>query len=162
MGRRSARAIPPARDDVASPLERLRRICLALPETSEKVSHGEPTFWVGGRMFATFDNHHHGAPHVGVWLAMALGAQEALVYQDPKRFFVPPYVGPRGWVGVRLDNRPSWKVVEKVVRESYDSIKNKNPLPRRGRGQGEGAGGKGARSTTTPPAGTATPRGPRR
>jgi predicted DNA-binding protein (MmcQ/YjbR family) len=94
-------------------------------------------------MFATFDNHHHGAPHVGVWLAMPLGAQEALVYQDPKRFFVPPYVGSRGWVGVRLDNRPSWKQVEKVVRESYDSIKNKN-------------------STTRPPSGTAAPRGPRR
>ena len=60
-------------------------------------------------MFATFDNHHHGAPHVGVWLAMPLGAQEALVYQDPERFFVPPYVGARGWVGVRLDGRPSWK-----------------------------------------------------
>ena len=164
MGRRSARAVPPARDDVA-PLARLRRICLALPETSEKVSHGEPTFWVGGRMFATFDNHHHGAPHVGIWLAVPLGAQEALVYQDPRRFFVPPYVGGRGWVGVRLDNRPSWKVVEKVVREAYAFIKNKNPLPRRGRGQGEGTGGevaRGQRVTTTPPAGTATLRGPRR
>jgi len=129
MGRRSARAIPPARDDVASPLERLRRICLALPETGEKVSHGEPTFWVGGRMFATFDNHHHGAPHMGVWLAMPLGAQEALVYQDPKRFFVPPYVGGRGWVGVRLDGRPSWKTVAKVVREAH---KFRRPLPREG------------------------------
>jgi predicted DNA-binding protein (MmcQ/YjbR family) len=135
----------------------LRRICLALPETSEKVSHGEPTFWVRGRMFATFDNHHHGAPHLGVWLAMPLGAQEALVYQDPKRFFVPPYVGPRGWVGVRLDARPSWKTVEQVVREAYEFIKNKNPLPRRGRGQGEGA-----RARTRPPSGTAAPRGLRR
>jgi predicted DNA-binding protein (MmcQ/YjbR family) len=83
-------------------------------------------------MFAMFDNHHHGARHVGVWLAMPLGAQEALVYQDPKRFFVPPYVGPRGWVGVRLDNRPSWKVVEKVVRESYDSIQEQKPSPPEG------------------------------
>ena len=157
MGRRSARAGPPARDDVASPLERLRRICLALPETSEKVSHGEPTFWVGGRMFATFDNHHHGAPHVGVWLAMPLGAQEALVYQDPERFFVPPYVGGRGWVGVRLDGRPSWKTVEKVVREAH---KFRLPLPRRGRGQGEGARSQPA--TTKPPAETATPRDQRR
>jgi hypothetical protein len=116
-------------------------------------------------MFATFDNHHHGAPHVGVWLAMPLGAQEALVYQDPKRFFVPPYVGPRGWVGVRLDNRPSWKTVERVVREAHAFIKNKNPLPQRGRGQGEGAGGEGARrqpATTRPRSGTAAPRGPRR
>jgi predicted DNA-binding protein (MmcQ/YjbR family) len=111
-------------------------------------------------MFATFDNHHHGAPHVGVWLAMPLGAQEALVYQDPERFFVPPYVGTRGWVGVRLDGRPSWKAVEQVVRESYDFIKNKNPRPRRGRGQGEGAGDKGA--TTRPRSGTAAPRGRRR
>ena len=137
MGRKPAGAVHQARDAVAE-LGRLRAICRALPGTSEKVSHGEPTFWVGGRMFATFDNHHHGAPHVGVWLAMPLGAQELLVRQDPKRFFVPPYVGGRGWVGVRLDNRPSWKQVETVVRESYDSIKNKNPLPRRGRGKGEG------------------------
>jgi len=92
-------------------------------------------------MFATFDDHHHGAPHVAVWLAMPLGAQEALVYQDPKRFFVPPYVGVRGWVGVRLDGRPSWKTVEKVIREAYDFI---------------------AGSRTRPPAGTAARRGRRR
>jgi hypothetical protein len=140
VGRRSTGAIPPARDGVA-PLARLRRICLALPGTGEKVSHGEPTFWVGGRMFATFDNHHHGAAHVGVWLAMPLGAQEALVYQDPERFFVPPYVGTRGWVGVRLDGRPSWKVVEKVVREAHAHIAQP------------------ARARTRPPSGTAAPRG---
>ena len=132
MGRRSAGAVHQARDVVA-PLARLRRICLALPGTREKVSHGEPTFWVGGRMFATFDNHHHGAAHLGVWLAMPLGAQEALVYQDSRRFFVPPYVGTRGWVGVRLDNRPSWKQVERVVREAHAFIEHKTPRPRRGR-----------------------------
>ena len=63
MGRKSTRALHPPRDGVAA-LARLRRICLALPGTSEKVSHGEPTFWVGGRMFAQLDNHHHGADHV--------------------------------------------------------------------------------------------------
>jgi hypothetical protein len=108
-------------------------------------------------MFATFDNHHHGAPHVGVWLAMPLGAQEALVYQDPKRFFVPPYVGVRDWVGVRLDGRPSWKTVEKVVREAYNF---RLPLPRWGSGLGEGERSQPA--TTKPPAGTAAPRDPRR
>ena len=104
-----------------------------------------------------FDTHHHGAMHVGAWLAMPLGVQALLIRQDPKRFFVPPYVGPRGWVGVRLDGRPSWKQVETVVREAYNFIKtkNKNPLPRRGRGQGEGA-------TTRPRSGTAAPRGQRR
>jgi YjbR len=80
-------------------------------------------------MFAMFDDHHHGASHVGVWLAMPIGAQEALVYQDPRRYFKPPYVGPRGWVGVRLDGRPSWKVVESVVRAAYDHINP--PRPRR-------------------------------
>ncbi|MEX2221013.1 MAG: MmcQ/YjbR family DNA-binding protein [Candidatus Rokuibacteriota bacterium] len=138
MGRESSGAVHQARDGVAA-LARLRRICLALPGTSEKVSHGEPTFWVGGRMFATFDNHHHGAPHVAVWLAMPLGAQESLVYQDPRHFFVPPYVDVRGWVGVRLDNRPNWKAAEKAVREAHAFIENKNPRPRRGRGQGGGA-----------------------
>lgn len=73
-------------------------------------------------MFAQLDNHHHGAAHVGVWLAMPLGAQEALVYADPKRYFVPPYVGKRGGVGVRLDARSSWKKVEQVVREAYAFI----------------------------------------
>jgi len=109
---------------------------------TEKVSHGEPTFWVSGRMFAQLDNHHHGAPHVGVWLAMPLGAQEALVYADPKRYYVPPYVGPRGWVGVRLDARPSWKQIGCVVRDAHAFI------------------AKPAR--TRPPAGRAAPRGPRR
>lgn len=122
MGRRPAGALHPPRDGVAEPLARLRRICRSLPGTSEKVSHGEPTFWVGGRMFAQLDDHHHGAAHVGVWLAMPLGAQEALVYADPKRYFVPPYVGKRGWVGVRLDARPSWKKVEQVVREAHAFI----------------------------------------
>ena len=100
----------------------------------------------------------HGAPHVGVWLAMPLGAQEALVYADPKRHFVPPYVGKRGWVGVRLDDRPSWKKVAEVVREAHVFIAN--PLPRRGRGPGEGARRRPA--TTRPPSETATPPDPRR
>jgi len=82
-------------------------------------------------MFATFDNHHHGARHVAVWLAMPLGGQEALVYADPKRFFVPPYVGPRGWVGLRLDGRPNWKAVEKVVRDAYDHIARRSSRSRK-------------------------------
>jgi predicted DNA-binding protein (MmcQ/YjbR family) len=77
---------------------------------------------VSGKMFAMLDNHHHGAPHVGVWLAMPLGAQEALVYAEPKRFYVPPYVGKRGWVGMRLDARPSRKKVEEIIREAHAFI----------------------------------------
>jgi hypothetical protein len=103
-------------------------------------------------MFAMLDNHHHGAPHVGVWLAMPLGAQEALVYAEPKRYYVPPYVGPRGWVGVRLDARPNWKKVAEIVRAAHAHISH--PRPRRRRGQGEGAR---QPATTRLPSGTAAP-----
>jgi hypothetical protein len=104
------------------PIQRLRTICLALPEATEKIAWGEPTFRVGGKLFAQLDDHHHGADRLAVWLAMPLGAQEGLVYADPRRFFVPPYVGKRGWVGVRIDGRPDWRQVEGLVREAYRSV----------------------------------------
>ena len=86
------------------PIARLRAICLALPEANERISHGEPTWFAGkGKVFAMLDDHHHGAPHLSVWLPAGLGAQEALIASDPKRFFRPPYVGGSGWVGVVLD-----------------------------------------------------------
>ena len=103
-------------------MRRLRTICLSLPETREKVSHGEPTWWVGKKMFATLDDHHHGADRLAVWLAAPLLTQELLVKRDPKRFFVPPYVGPRGWIGVRIDGRPSWRLVETLVRDAYAHV----------------------------------------
>ena len=69
--------------------ERLRKICMALPEANEKISHGEPTWFAGkGKVFAMLDNHHHGAMHLSVWLPAALGAREALVDSDPKRLFM--------------------------------------------------------------------------
>jgi len=101
-------------------VERLRKICLALPEANERRSHGEPTWFAGkGKVFAMLDNHHHGAAHLSVWLAQPLGAQEALIESEPERFFRPPYVGPSGWVGVVLDTRPDWTLVERLVRDAY-------------------------------------------
>ena len=95
-----ARRKPATRAQV---LARLRAICLALPEAQERLSHGEPTWFAGkGKVFAMLDNHHHGAEHLSVWLPAGLGAQEALVDSDPKRYFRPPYVGGSGWVGVML------------------------------------------------------------
>jgi predicted DNA-binding protein (MmcQ/YjbR family) len=100
--------------------ERLRKICLALPEANEKLSHGEPTWFAGkGKVFAMLDNHHHGSPHLSVWLPQPRGAQEQLMKSDAERFFKPPYVGPKGWVGVVLDTSPDWKQVATLVRESY-------------------------------------------
>lgn len=99
---------------------RVRKICMALPEANERLSHGEPTWFAGkGRVFATIDDHHHGAPHLSVWLPQPLGVQEALVDAQPERFFRPPYVGGSGWVGVVLDTKPDWGVVAGLVREAY-------------------------------------------
>jgi hypothetical protein len=101
-------------------VERVRKICLALPEANERISHGEPTWFAGkGKVFAMIDGHHHDSPHLSVWLPQPLGAQEALIDADPERFFRPPYVGVSGWVGVVLDTKPDWGVVEGLVRESY-------------------------------------------
>jgi hypothetical protein len=105
-----------------APAARLRKICLALPDATEKVAWGEPTWRVGGKLFAQMDTHHHGADHVAVWLPMPLGAQEALVEANAEQFFVPPYVGHRGWVGVRIDRGPDWGVVAGLIDEAYRQI----------------------------------------
>jgi len=89
---------------------------------TEKIAWGEPTFRVRGKLFAQFDDHHHGAEHVAVWLAAPLGAQEMLLYADPQRYFAPPYVGKRGWVGVRLDGKVDWAAVVRLVRDAYRQI----------------------------------------
>lgn len=84
------------------PAERVRRLCLALPETSERLSHGEPTWFVHKRCFVMFANNHHNDGHIAVWLPVPDGAQSDLIAQNPKRYFRPPYVGVRGWVGIDL------------------------------------------------------------
>lgn len=84
-------------------LERVRRICSALPETTERLSHGEPTFFVKGKVFVMFaDNHHHDG-HIAIWLPVPLGFQTAFIEADPETYFKPPYVGVRGWVGIELE-----------------------------------------------------------
>ncbi|HEU4746818.1 MAG TPA: MmcQ/YjbR family DNA-binding protein [Anaerolineales bacterium] len=84
-------------------LERVRRICLALPETSEKLSHGEPTFFVRKKVFLMFANNHHDDGRIAVWLPVPSGFQADLIETAPAIYFKPPYVGVRGWVGISLD-----------------------------------------------------------
>lgn len=99
-----------------SPIARLRAICLALPETAEKEAWGDPTFRVRDKIFAM---EKRGDGRVSVWLKAPPGSQEVLVGADPARFFVPPYVGHKGWVGIRLDDGPDWDEVAMLVARSY-------------------------------------------
>jgi len=84
-------------------LSRVRRICAGLPETTEKLSHGEPTFFIAKKVFAMFANNHHNDGHIAVWVPAPPGAQATLIDTAPDIYFKPPYVGARGWVGIELD-----------------------------------------------------------
>lgn len=104
-------------------VQRLRELCLALPEVTERPTHGEPGFFVRDKkLFAMLDDHHHGAARLGVWCAAPPGAQEAHVADDPHRYYRPPYVGHRGWLGVRIDRDPDWTEVAEHVRDAYRQV----------------------------------------
>ena len=90
-------------DEGEKQLERVRRFCLSLPETWEKISHGEPTFFVGKKVFAMCSNNHHNDGHIAVTIPTAIGIQAMLIERSPEKFYRPPYVGVRGWVGVELN-----------------------------------------------------------
>jgi hypothetical protein len=104
------------------PLKTLQRLCLALPETTERISHGEPTWFVRGKKtFVMYADHHHD-DRLAFWCAAPDGAQQALVAAEPERFFVPPYVGHRGWIGVRLDVPVNWDQIAELVAEAYRTV----------------------------------------
>ena len=111
----------PAKPDAAQLIDRVREIALGFPGAIEKLSHGEAAFFTPKRMFATIDNNHHGSGHVAVWCKAPEGAQQSLVAGDPKHFFVPPYVGTAGWLGIRLDSGLPWPVVADLLKQAYDS-----------------------------------------
>jgi len=100
----------------------VREACLWLPEAQEFISHGSPNFRVRGKTFATFVVNHHGDGRVALWLNAAPGTREMYVAGDPKRFFVPPYVGARGWFGVHLDRGLPWRRIATLVREAYVKV----------------------------------------
>ena len=108
-------------------LKRVRKICLALPGATEKEAWSAPTFRAG-KMFAAFADHHHGVDWIALWVLAPPGIQGMLVDADPERFFVPPYVGTNGWVGVRLDRETNWDQVADVVEEGYRMIAPKKLL----------------------------------
>jgi len=112
---------------------RVRRICLALPDAWEKISHGEPTWFVGKKVFAMFSNNHHHDGHIAVTIPAAIGIQEMLVKKSPKKFYRPPYVGVRGWVGIEL-SRISDRELNLHLREAWrlmapKKLLSQNPGP---------------------------------
>jgi hypothetical protein len=108
-------------------LKRVRKLCLALPGATEKLSHGSPTFFVK-KTFVMFLDDHHGDGRLALWCAAPLGVQADLVDQEPERFFVPPYVGGRGWLGVRLDRDPDWDEVAGIIEDAYRVVAPKKLL----------------------------------
>jgi hypothetical protein len=104
-------------------LERIRTLCLELPETTERPSHGAPTFFVRGkRPFAMVLTDHHDDGRFAIWCAAGEGMQQMLVEAEPQRFFVPPYVGHRGWLGVRLDRGLDWGELAGILEDAYAEI----------------------------------------
>jgi predicted DNA-binding protein (MmcQ/YjbR family) len=128
--RAAGTAAPPKEEEIdcrrestpMRPLARVRKICLALPEAHEKIAWGEPTFRVRDKLFAMFADDHHGDGRIALWCKAPPGAQEDLVRADPERFFVPPYVGKAGWLGIRLDRGLDWGIVAGLVRDGYVEV----------------------------------------
>ena len=112
--------MPKPPEPCAAVLEQIRAICLALPQTTERVSHGAPTFFVREkRAFLMVMDNHHGDGRFAIWCAAPDGMQQALTEADPEKFFVPPYVGHRGWLGVRLDRGVDWNELAGIAEDAY-------------------------------------------
>jgi hypothetical protein len=104
-------------------LDRVRELCLSLPETNERLSHGQPTFFIRDKKtFVMYLDNHHDDGRLALWCAAPEGMQEALVAGAPEHYFVPPYVGHRGWVGVRLDRDLDWNEIAGAIEEAYLTV----------------------------------------
>ena len=105
------------------PLDRVREICMNLPEVEERPSHGSPAWFVRGKKtFVMYLDDHHGDGRLALWVAAPPGVQAQCVEEEPERFFVPPYVGHRGWLGVRLDRAPDWREIAQIAEDAYRMV----------------------------------------
>lgn len=110
-------------DGYEAALGRLREICGRLPEVTERLSHGAPTFFVREKKtVVTLHDDHHGDGRLAIWAPAPPGVQEAVVEQEPERFFRPAYVGHLGWIGYRLDRDPDWEEVAAIVDDAYRKV----------------------------------------
>lgn len=121
--------LPAVPSPAGDPLPRLRAICLALPYTSERLSHGEPTWFVAEkRVFVMSSNRHHGDPRLSFWCAATPEVQRARIEAEPAVYYYPPYVGHRGWLGVRVDVPVDWGEIADLVDEAYRLVAPKRIL----------------------------------
>src|SRR5688572_6488994 len=104
----------------ASAVARIRPICMALPETQERKAWSAPTFRVRGQMFVMFMDNNHDDGRLAVWCSAPAGVQRIQVAAEPEYFFVAPYVGSRGWLGIRLDTGLDWDIVKAFVKDAYE------------------------------------------
>ena len=110
------------------PLDRLRSIIEAWPETLEKLSHGAPTWWGGKKTFACYHSGNYDEGRRGVWIKAPDGAQQDLISAEPERFYRPKYMGPSGWVGMRLERGVDWGQVEFLLLQGYRMVAPKRAL----------------------------------
>jgi hypothetical protein len=116
----------------SSPLEQVRRICLALPDANERESHGAPAFFIRDkRSFVTYMDNHHDDGRLALWCASSSDVQQMLATSRPEQFFVPPYVGHLGWIGVRLDRDLSWNEIAGVIKGAHGVVMARLSGPRR-------------------------------
>ena len=110
--------------DIESLRHGVRQAAMALPDVTERLSHGATTFFVKGKKtFVSFWDHHHEDDRIAIWASAPAGVQEEVLDSDPERFFRPPYVGHRGWIGFRLDQGPvDWDEVAAIVTEAYRNV----------------------------------------
>src|SRR5258708_6804942 len=125
----STRATPKRGSENA--LDHVRAICLALPGTTEKLSHGSPAFFLKTGQYLSYVDNHHGDGRLAVWLAAPPGMQESLVEAEPQHFFRPPYVGVAGWVGVNLNTGLEWGAIAALIAEGHRFIESKKKGRRR-------------------------------
>ncbi|MGH2581924.1 MAG: MmcQ/YjbR family DNA-binding protein [Anaerolineales bacterium] len=105
-------------------LKKLRKLCLDLPQAHEAEAWGEPTFRIKNKMFTMFANPdtHRGAGKTGVWIKSKPEDRDLLIKESPEKYFVPPYMGPSGWIGAFLDERTDWEELKSLLREGYRKV----------------------------------------
>jgi hypothetical protein len=107
---------------------RVRDLCLALPEVTERPSHGSPAFFVGKQFAMLWPHGHHEHEFAHLWCAAPPGAQSELIATSSDRVFRPPYVGGRGWIGVRLDGAVNYDEIEMYLEDAYRSVATKRQI----------------------------------